>query len=154
MLLQTGLIVSSFILISFSLIKCFFEKTEEDSSMSKISDLIRLGANSCIKTQYSYITTFILVSSSLIFFFISKKFAQGIAIGSTLSLLCVLFSLHVSMRWNLLTAISSAEGVAAGFNRAFESGKIISIFLFGTCALFSYLALLFFSGNCRKISWS
>jgi hypothetical protein len=29
MLLQTGLIVSSFILISFSLIKCFFEKTEE-----------------------------------------------------------------------------------------------------------------------------
>ena len=151
MLLQTGLVISSVILISFSLIKCFFEKNEEDSPMSKISELIRLGANSCIRTQYSYITTFILITSSLIFFLVSIEFSQGIVIGSTLSLLCVLFSLHVSMRWNLLTAISSAEGIAAGFNRAFESGKIISIFLFGICILFSYIALSFTAKSTEQI---
>lgn len=153
MLLKISLLFAGGALIGFSLLRCFLQKNPEESEMSKIADLIKLGANSCINTQF-YALLPVLFAMILCKMFFNQSFIPegifGLSHGMGIAMICVSFSLYVSMRWNLLTAISSREGVAAGFNKAFESGKIISIFLLGICIYSTYVILFYYPNSAEK----
>src|SRR3989338_1236602 len=115
------------IILSFNILKL---PTGNDK-MREIASAIQEGANAYLIRQYMVVTLVALVTSSLIYQFISLNSALGFAVGSLFSAIAGLVGMLIAVRANIRCAESAKKSLAAAFGVAFKGGSVTGVLVVG-----------------------
>ena len=112
-------------------LKSRINEQEIDERMVRVADLIKSGSFITLNTQFFFLSIILIGIYVGLFFLQRISIANGIGLGAILSMLCIYYSIEVSVNGNLLTAVDSRDGVADGFKTAYSCGRTVGTFLLG-----------------------
>ena len=109
------------------------EKLEE---MYDVSELIRNGASTFLKTQYAAIMLFVVVFGILIACVVEREFGElfvtsAFVLGALTSIVCGYVGMAISVRANVRTTKLANESLAKAFVLAFRGGAVLGFVLVG-----------------------
>lgn len=99
--------------------------------MREISRMIQRGAMAFLKTEYTWITVFVLVLSVIIFFTIAKLTAFAFIVGAACSMLAGYIGMRIATSANGRTAQACSSSVSEGLKVAFPGGAVMGVSVVG-----------------------
>lgn len=113
--------------LSFSIVK----RDSGNESMRRVSDAIREGAMTFLKTEYSVIALFVAVVFALLFAFGQRQVALAFIMGAFCSGLAGWLGMQIATRANVRTTQAAHTSIGAALNIAFSSGMVMGLCVVG-----------------------
>eukprot|EP01006_Ploeotia_vitrea_P040901 TRINITY_DN66469_c9_g7_i2.p1 TRINITY_DN66469_c9_g7~~TRINITY_DN66469_c9_g7_i2.p1 ORF type:complete len:874 (+),score=399.67 TRINITY_DN66469_c9_g7_i2:537-3158(+) len=129
-------------------------------TVAEIADAIAEGANSFLRTEYTYISAFIVAFSLLIVVLLGQLGDDGagglsswrravytsiaFVLGSVTSLVCGFVGMRIAVFANSRTAVQARHGFGPAFATAFRAGAVMGFFLVSLGLLVLFLTIVAF----------
>ncbi|NLA78634.1 MAG: sodium-translocating pyrophosphatase [Erysipelothrix sp.] len=115
--------------------------------MHEIAGFIRNGANTFIKSEYQYLSIFVVVIAFAIGLAINHGTALAFILGAVFSMAAGYFGMRIATIANVKTAQAARKTQTAALNVAFSGGAIMGLLVVGFAVLGLGSLLLLFKGD-------
>jgi K(+)-stimulated pyrophosphate-energized sodium pump len=123
-------VVIAFIYVATVIVKIY--KTDSgDAKMVEISDLIRVGANTFLMKEYSFLSIFVVAVAALLYFVIGTNMSIAFVIGALCSALAGFIGMRIATIANVKTANAAKTSLNKALQVAFSSGTVLSFSVVG-----------------------
>jgi K(+)-stimulated pyrophosphate-energized sodium pump len=123
-----------------------------NEKMQEVAKAILEGANAYLKKQYIVVAMVALPLTVLMFFLYGIYAAGAFLIGATLSAVCGVVGMSISVRSNSRTAEAAKNGLGAALAVGFQGGTVTGFFVAGLALLAVSFVLFALPGGNEKLA--
>ena len=124
----TGIIA---IVVVYLISKDILKKDPGNDKMKEISGYIEEGAMSFLRKEYSYLTVFIIVVTSIIWIFLEFETAIAFVVGALFSIASGFVGMKIAVKSNVRTAEAAKQGIKGALSVAFSGGSVMGLCVVG-----------------------
>ncbi|MBM7870484.1 K(+)-stimulated pyrophosphate-energized sodium pump [Clostridium pascui] len=140
------------LIFAFFLSSFISKESDGNERMREISGYIHEGAMAFLKTEYRYLTVFIIVVAVALALFVHWATAVCFIIGALFSIFAGYFGMNVATKSNVRTAEAARHGQSKALNIAFSGGAVMGMSVVGLGLIGIGLLYMLFAGDMNIIT--
>lgn len=140
------------LIFAFFLSSFISKESDGNERMREISGYIHEGAMAFLKTEYRYLTVFIIVVAVALALFVQWATAVCFIIGALFSIFAGYFGMNVATKSNVRTAEAARHSQNKALNIAFSGGAVMGMSVVGLGLIGIGLLYMLFAGDMNVIT--
>ncbi|WP_186428807.1 sodium-translocating pyrophosphatase [Clostridium sp. BSD9I1] len=140
------------LIFAFFLSSFISKESDGNERMREISGYIHEGAMAFLKTEYRYLTVFIIVVAVALALFVQWATAVCFIIGALFSIFAGYFGMNVATKSNVRTAEAARHSQNKALNIAFSGGAVMGMSVVGLGLIGIGLLYMLFEGDMNVIT--
>ena len=140
------------LIFAFMLSSFISKENAGNERMQEIAGHIHDGAMAFLKTEYKYLTGFIVIVTVILAIFVGWQTAACFVLGAIFSILAGYFGMNVATKANVRTAEAARHSQGKALNIAFSGGAVMGLCVVGLGVVGLGVMYLIFNGNMEFIT--
>lgn len=140
------------LIFAFFLSSFISKESDGNERMKEISGYIHEGAMAFLRTEYRYLTIFIIIVAAALALFVHWQTAVCFIIGALFSILAGYFGMNVATKANVRTAEAARHSQSKALNIAFSGGSVMGMCVVGLGLVGIGLLYIIFAGDMNVIT--
>lgn len=140
------------LIFAFFLSSFISRESDGNERMKEISGYIHEGAMAFLRTEYKYLTIFIIIVAAALALFVHWQTAVCFIIGAFFSILAGYFGMNVATKANVRTAEAARHSQSKALNIAFSGGSVMGMSVVGLGLVGIGLLYIIFAGDMNVIT--
>ncbi|WP_097026508.1 sodium-translocating pyrophosphatase [Clostridium peptidivorans] len=140
------------LIFAFFLSSFISKESDGNERMQEISGYIHEGAMAFLRTEYRYLTIFIIIVAAALALFVHWQTAVCFIIGAFFSILAGYFGMNVATKANVRTAEAARHSQNKALNIAFSGGSVMGMSVVGLGLIGIGLLYIIFAGDMNVIT--
>ncbi|MBE6066428.1 MAG: sodium-translocating pyrophosphatase [Clostridium lundense] len=140
------------LIFAFFLSSFISKESDGNERMREISGYIHEGAMAFLRTEYKYLTIFIIIVAAALALFVHWQTAVCFIIGALFSILAGYFGMNVATKANVRTAEAARHSQNKALNIAFSGGSVMGMSVVGLGLVGIGLLYILFEGDMNVIT--
>lgn len=140
------------LVFAFFLSSFISKESDGNERMKEISGYIHEGAMAFLRTEYRYLTIFIIIVAAALALFVHWQTAVCFIIGAFFSILAGYFGMNVATKANVRTAEAARHSQSKALNIAFSGGSVMGMSVVGLGLVGIGLLYIAFAGDMNVIT--
>ncbi|MBU5486035.1 sodium-translocating pyrophosphatase [Clostridium sp. MSJ-11] len=135
------------LIFAFVLSSSITKESPGDGRMAEIAGYIHDGSMAFLKTEYKYLTIFVVIVAAVLGFLVSWQTAICFIFGAVFSIFAGYFGMNVATKANVRTAEAAKHGQSKALKIAFSGGAVMGLSVVGLGIVGLGVAYYVFGGN-------
>ncbi|MEW9094367.1 MAG: sodium-translocating pyrophosphatase [Clostridiaceae bacterium] len=140
------------LIFAFVLSSSITKESPGDGRMAEIAGYIHDGSMAFLKTEYKYLTIFVVIVAAVLGFLVSWQTAICFVFGAVFSIFAGYFGMNVATKANVRTAEAAKHGQSKALKIAFSGGAVMGLSVVGLGIVGLGVAYYVFGGNIEFIT--
>lgn len=140
------------LIFAFMLSSFISKENAGNERMQEIAGHIHDGAMAFLKTEYKYLTGFIVIVTVILAIFVGWQTAACFVLGAIFSILAGYFGMNVATKANVRTAEAARHSQGKALNIAFSGGAVMGLSVVGLGVVGLGVMYLIFNGNMEFVT--
>ncbi|KGK90782.1 sodium-translocating pyrophosphatase [Clostridium sp. HMP27] len=140
------------LIFAFFLSSFISKESDGNERMREISGYIHEGAMAFLRTEYKYLTIFVIIVAAALALFVHWQTAVCFIIGALFSILAGYFGMNVATKANVRTAEAARHSQNKALNIAFSGGSVMGMCVVGLGLVGIGLLYILFQGDMNVIT--